>query len=206
MSSSASNEHRGQCVRLAAHASWRSSCRWGSSSSCRQTTATTLGMSDGLTSVVLSTVWPGYSSMSPDEQAAVVESLQLPVRKAGHFSVCRVGSARLRDTSPGSGASVFPGDSITRKIAPAAAGAVVIAFVYACFDEFHQLFVAGRSGQPFDVGVDIAGAFVAVAIAVVVVRARERHHVSAVLRCFRHRCDMLLSICFVNRCFPKASS
>ena len=35
---------------------------------------------------------------------------------------------------------------------------MVIAFVYACFDEFHQLFVAGRSGQPFDVGVDTGSA------------------------------------------------
>ena len=38
------------------------------------------GMSDGVTSVVLSTVWPGYSGMSPDEQAAVVESLSFPVQ------------------------------------------------------------------------------------------------------------------------------
>ena len=70
------------------------------------------GMSDGVTSVVLSTVWPGYSGMSPDEQAAVVESLSFPVRKAGHFSEYAVlGLLALRDTSPGSGASVFPGDS-----------------------------------------------------------------------------------------------
>ena len=130
------------------------------------------GMSDGVTSVVLSTVWPGYSGMSPDEQAAVVESLSFPVRKAGHFSEYAVlAFATLRQGQVLRSSQAI---RITRKIAPAAVGAVVIAFVYACFDEFHQLFVTGRSGQPFDVGVDTAGALVAVAIAVVVVRMRER--------------------------------
>ena len=169
MSSSASNEHRGQCVRLAACVValllWMGFIFFMSANDGDHSQ----GMSDGVTSVVLSTVWPGYSGMSLDEQAAVVESLSFPVRKAGHFSEYVVlgllAFATLRQ------GQVL---RITRKIAPAAAGAVVIAFVYACFDEFHQLFVAGRSGQPFDVGVDTTGAFVAVAIAVVVVRMRER--------------------------------
>lgn len=35
---------------------------------------------------------------------------------------------------------------------------------YACSDEFHQLFVPGRSGQIRDVGIDTAGAFCAVLV------------------------------------------
>lgn len=35
------------------------------------------------------------------------------------------------------------------------------AVVYAAFDEFHQLFVSGRSGQILDVGIDSIGAFAA---------------------------------------------
>ena len=155
MSSSASNEHRGQCVRLAACVVallvWMGFIFFMSANDGDHSQ----GMSDGVTSVVLSAVWPGYSGMSPDEQAAVVESLSFPVRKAGHFSEYAVlgllAFATLRQ------------GQVLRS-----------SFVYACFDEFHQLFVAGRSGQPFDVGVDTAGAFVAVAIAVVVVRMRER--------------------------------
>ena len=165
MSSSSSNERRGQCVRLAACVValllWMGFIFFMSANDGDHSQ----GMSDGVTSVVLSAVWPGYSGMSPDEQAAVVESLSFPVRKAGHFSEYAVlgllAFATLRQ------GQVLRSSQAIRI-------AVVIAFVYACFDEFHQLFVAGRSGQPFDVGVDTAGAFVAVAIAVVVVRMRER--------------------------------
>lgn len=35
---------------------------------------------------------------------------------------------------------------------------IVCCFAYACTDEFHQLFVNGRTGQFTDVGIDTAGA------------------------------------------------
>ena len=112
--------------------------------------------------------------MSPGEQAAVVESLSFPVRKAGHFSEYAVlGLLTFATLRQVQALRVSQALRNARKIVPAAAGAVTIAFVYACFDEFHQLFVAGRSGQPFDVGIDTAGALVAVAIAAAVVRMRE---------------------------------
>lgn len=175
MPSSASNARRGQRARFAvclvALVLWMGFIFFMSANDGDHSQ----GMSDGATSYVLSAVWPGFSDMSPDEQAAVVESLSFPVRKAGHFSEYAVlgllAFATLRQVQVMRAFQVL---LPSRKIAPAAAGAVVIAFVYACFDEFHQLFVAGRSGQPFDVGVDTAGALVAVAIAVVVVRMRER--------------------------------
>jgi VanZ family protein len=37
-------------------------------------------------------------------------------------------------------------------------------FIYACTDEVHQLFIAGRSGQPRDVLIDTLGATVGVSI------------------------------------------
>ncbi len=40
--------------------------------------------------------------------------------------------------------------------------AVVIAFLYACSDEFHQHFVAGRDGTVRDVGIDSIGIVAAV--------------------------------------------
>ena len=178
MLSSASNVHRGQCVRLAASVValllWMGFIFFMSANDGDHSQ----GMSDGVTSLVLSAVWPGYSSMSPDEQMAVVESLSFPVRKAGHFSEYAVlgllAFATLRQAQALRSSQTLRN---TRKIAPAAAGAVIVAFLYACFDEFHQLFVAGRSGQPFDVGVDTAGALVAVAIAMAVTRMRERRRV-----------------------------
>lgn len=61
-----------------------------------------------------------------------------------------------------------------RSLALTGALAVAFAFLYACLDEFHQLFVDGRCGQPFDVAVDTSGALVAVAVALVIDRFRAR--------------------------------
>lgn len=47
--------------------------------------------------------------------------------------------------------------------------ALMIAFLYACSDEFHQTFVHGRHGTPVDVCIDMVGA-VTVAL---VLRARS---------------------------------
>ncbi len=35
-----------------------------------------------------------------------------------------------------------------------------IVILYACTDEFHQLFIPGRSGSPIDVGIDTLGALI----------------------------------------------
>jgi VanZ family protein len=51
----------------------------------------------------------------------------------------------------------------------AALVAMVIAFAYACTDEFHQTFIHGRHGTPVDVAIDMVGA-VSVTIAL---RRRE---------------------------------
>ncbi len=178
MSSSSSHERRWQCVRLAvcvvALVLWMGFIFFMSANDGDHSQ----GMSDGLTSFVLSMAWPGFSGMSPDEQTAVVGSLSFFVRKAGHFSEYAVlGLLALATLRQGQALRSSQALRNTRKIAPVAVGAVAMAFVYACFDEFHQLFVAGRSGQPFDVGVDTAGALVAVAIVVAVMRMRERHRV-----------------------------
>ncbi len=35
----------------------------------------------------------------------------------------------------------------------------ICSFLYACTDEFHQLFTGGRAGSPIDVMIDTTGAF-----------------------------------------------
>lgn len=42
--------------------------------------------------------------------------------------------------------------------------AILITFLYACSDEFHQLFVSGRSGKFTDVLIDTSGGLLAAAI------------------------------------------
>jgi VanZ family protein len=43
-------------------------------------------------------------------------------------------------------------------------GAAALATAYAISDEFHQTFVAGRSGAPLDVAIDLVGILVALAV------------------------------------------
>jgi VanZ family protein len=52
------------------------------------------------------------------------------------------------------------------------AWALALAILYAITDEFHQGFVAGRHESAVDVGIDAAGALIAV-VAVGIVRARR---------------------------------
>ena len=81
-------------------------------------------------------------------------------------------------TAPASHASrsrvTQPAPRAPRALLRQAAFAVVLSFLYACLDEFHQLFVAGRCGQPFDVGVDTSGALVAVVVALLVIKRMRK--------------------------------
>jgi VanZ family protein len=60
-----------------------------------------------------------------------------------------------------------------RRVIPehAAVLALVIAFAYACTDEFHQTFIHGRHGTPVDVAIDMVGA---VAVTIALRRRRAR--------------------------------
>lgn len=52
--------------------------------------------------------------------------------------------------------------------------ALVSTFIYACTDEFHQTFVAGRGGSFIDVLIDSAGCILALVINVVVISILEK--------------------------------
>ena len=41
---------------------------------------------------------------------------------------------------------------------------LILGFVYACSDEIHQTFVAGRSGEARDVLIDTSGVFIGILI------------------------------------------
>ena len=78
------------------------------------------------------------------EETPVLEIL--PIRKWGHFTIYLV----LGITSYG---------WARRRVGGKTAWLLAwgIGFLYACTDEFHQLFVPGRSGQWTDVGIDSLG-------------------------------------------------
>jgi VanZ family protein len=93
-------------------------------------------------SVILNTLAPGaYAELSPKSQ----EALDFWLRKAGHVSEYAILTLLVLRYALAK----------NRKSPIVLAGAV--AFLYACSDEFHQLFVPGRSGAVRDVFIDGIG-------------------------------------------------
>lgn len=52
---------------------------------------------------------------------------------------------------------------------------VIISFIYACSDEFHQLFVNGRSGMVSDVILDTIGSCLGISFLVFIVRMCKKY-------------------------------
>ena len=61
------------------------------------------------------------------------------------------------------------------KIKICSLGSVIYSLVYCATDEIHQLFVDGRSGNLFDIGVDMIGAFIGVCVMILLFKLVESH-------------------------------
>ena len=81
-----------------------------------------------------------------------LEWWEVGIRKLGHVT----GYALL------TAAFIWALVGLTRRPIPLGA---MLAFAYACSDEFHQTFVENRSGTALDVGIDSIGIAIAVLIA-----------------------------------------
>lgn len=112
-------------------------------------------ISGGLIYRVLNFVMSGFDSLSEQERAEAVESLQYLFRKGAHATAyATMGALSL-------------GFMLTfdfRKKWLTAAIAFLFSFLYAVSDEVHQLFIEGRSGQLSDVVLDSCGAVFGIAV------------------------------------------
>ena len=88
---------------------------------------------------------------APDVSDATVVSVQLVVRKCGHLTEYAILAALLYR-------------AFRRSRPRAVALCFIIAAVYAVLDEYHQSFVASRTGSRWDVVVDCVGALVGLAL------------------------------------------
>lgn len=112
-------------------------------------------------------IGPFLRWFAPDITDATVGSIQLFVRKCGHLAEYAILAALLyRAFRQGR-------DRLWR----AALLAFVIAAIYASLDEFHQSFVASRTGSPWDVAVDCCGALVGLGLCIAF-RQTRRHPTS----------------------------
>lgn len=80
--------------------------------------------------------------------------------------------------------SMYNGDNILKSVFIA----LLLAFLYACSDEYHQTFVVGRTGQFNDVLIDFSGAFIGVLIVSLIVK----------FNIFKKKYRLLSSLYFFN--------
>lgn len=107
-------------------------------------------LSQGVTEWVLGAVVPGYGAMSLPQKLRYLKLAGFWVRKAAHFSEYALLGAtlliHLRYAMAG------------RRYRAMALWSWLIATLYACTDELHQMFVGGRGPAIRDVLIDSAGA------------------------------------------------
>ncbi len=93
-------------------------------------------------------IGPFLRWFAPEVSDATIASVQLVVRKLGHLTEYAILAALLcRALRQGQlrASGIF-------------VAAFLIAAVYAALDEFHQSFIASRTGSPWDVTIDCLGA------------------------------------------------
>ncbi|MDY3031483.1 MAG: VanZ family protein [Clostridia bacterium] len=120
-----------------------------------QTSEESSQVSTGLTQKIVDVV-AAVTAMSPDEKAGLVLNIHNIIRKAAHFTIYGL----LGVCSGAMFRSFMSNVKFGRIILYAAA----FCCVYACTDEFHQLFVSGRGPQITDVLIDTCGALCGAAL------------------------------------------
>lgn len=105
-----------------------------------------------------------YRQMTEEEKEAFAERINYPVRKAAHATEYAI-LGILLTAALGS----YSIDGRRRVVTAWAAGTL-----YAASDEFHQLFVPGRSGCITDVMIDSAGLMTGILLLAAVQRWKKR--------------------------------
>ena len=107
----------------------------------------------------------GFFHGDPAQYADLIELMSFPVRKAAHMTEYLVFYCTVRF---GLHFTYQTPDMKRRLLA-----ALSIVFLYACTDEFHQLFVPGRAGRFTDVLIDCFGVTVVTLICLMRQRSRR---------------------------------
>jgi VanZ family protein len=108
-------------------------------------------------------IGPFLRWFAPDISEATVGSVQLVVRKCAHLTEYAILAALLCRALRQSHLRVERIFVVS----------FFVAAVYAALDEFHQSFVASRTGSPMDVLIDCAGALVGLATYLAMTRNRK---------------------------------
>ena len=118
-------------------------------------------LSLGVAGYLLNLVTPGFGDLSPEEQFALAESINHPVRKLAHFSEYLILGMLAFNVLRQHTIKINAAENAAPKLmVPLLSWGFCI--IYAAGDEFHQLFVPGRACLIGDVFVDSAGALLGI--------------------------------------------
>ena len=119
-------------------------------------------LSDTIARMLATAFVGGFDNMLTEEQAQIIAQMSWPIRKTAHASeyACLAISLvitcwQLHAWRCDRKAAM---SSLGRRVTLVGIVAFIIAVLYACSDEVHQLFIDGRAGQVTDVFVDASGA------------------------------------------------
>lgn len=103
-----------------------------------------------------------HKDLSNKEKEKIIDMFFVPIRKMAHFGIYLVLGISLISFLREFSIPIFKLLLLS----------IFLAFLYACSDEIHQLFVPGRSGQFSDVLLDTLGASVGIFIYYLLFRKR----------------------------------
>ncbi len=109
--------------------------------------------------------YPGFSDMTDTQQNEIIGTFQFIARKTAHFTLYAVLGAL-------SFLSVISYRSLKYRLRIFIS--LGICLLYAASDEFHQMFVAGRSGEIRDVFIDFCGSLLAITVLAILSRSIKR--------------------------------
>ena len=102
---------------------------------------------DTINTIVESSVVVTNKDISKDNLNSIVNGLNKPLRKCMHSFVFFILVILFINAFNNSNIRNYKCYLLS----------ILLSFIYACFDEFHQLFVTGRTGQLMDIGIDMIG-------------------------------------------------
>ena len=106
---------------------------------------------------------PGYEEWEEDRQQEFAEKIEYPIRKCAHASEYAVLGILL----------MLAWNSYMPDMKRGSLSMFAVGALYAASDEFHQLFVPGRSGRLTDVLIDLAGLLAGIFLIYILPKCRD---------------------------------
>lgn len=124
--------------------------------------ANTNGLSKGIIFKVVQFI----TNYNYNDTMNIVNTINTPIRKCAHmFEFCILGiiiyTSILNIKNKYNNKYLFI--------------SILLCFIFACFDEYHQLFVSGRTGQFIDVLVDTTGSIIGCIIITIIYKLKYKN-------------------------------